>query len=72
MKDQSARRRSLLKGITWETFSFLLTLIITYAYTGNARTSIELTSICLAFKIIFFYEHERIWHQVRWGKNPNV
>lgn len=72
MKDPSARWRSLAKGITWETFSYILTLLICVAYTGNARTSLELTTICLVFKIVFFYTHERIWHQVRWGKSPNV
>lgn len=60
-----------MKGFTWESFSFFLTLIITYVYTGSMQTSIELTSICFAFKIVFFYVHERIWHQVSWGKRNN-
>ncbi len=68
MKDSSRLGRSFMKGFTWESFSFFLTLIITFIYTGSMKTSIELTSICFLVKIIFFFIHERIWHQVKWGK----
>lgn len=67
-KDPSAHHRSVAKGFTWEGFSFFLTLLITYLYLGNASSSLQLTSICFVFKILFFYGHERIWHQIRWGK----
>jgi uncharacterized membrane protein len=69
MKDPSRIHRSLAKGITWETFSFFLTLFITYLYTQSIKTSFELTSICFFIKIIFFFLHERLWHQVTWGKH---
>jgi len=68
MKDSSRMKRSFMKGISWETFSFFLTMLITYLYTASVKTSIELTSICFSIKIIFFFTHERIWHQIRWGK----
>jgi uncharacterized membrane protein len=68
MKDPSQARRSFMKGVTWETFSFCLTLLITFLYTHSVKTSCELTSICFVFKIFFFFCHERIWHQIKWGK----
>ena len=68
MKDNSCVNRSIAKGFTWESFSFILTLIITYIYTGSVKTSIELTSICFTLKVGFFFLHERIWHQFTWGK----
>lgn len=71
MKDSSRLHRSFMKGISWETFSFFLTVLITFMYTGSVRTSIELTSICFGVKIIFFFLHERLWHQIRWGKRTD-
>jgi uncharacterized membrane protein len=29
---------------------------------------VRLTSYLFVIKIIFFFLHERLWHQVRWGK----
>lgn len=69
MKDRSRARRSLAKGVTWETFAFFLTLVITYIYTHSVKTSCELTSILFVVKIFFFFCHERVWHQIRWGKH---
>ncbi len=68
MNDPSSATRSLMKGTTWESFSYLLTLLIAYWYTGSVRTSVELTSICFVIKILLFFVHERIWHQIKWGK----
>lgn len=70
MKDPSRAHRSLIKAVTWETFSFFLTLLITYLYTKSIKTSCELTSICFFIKIFFFFCHERLWHQIPWGKQP--
>lgn len=68
MKDGSQARRSLMKGISWETFSFFLTLLVTCWYLQSFSTSVRLTGILFVIKITFFFLHERIWHQVKWGK----
>lgn len=70
MKDGSQARRSLMKGISWETFSFFLTLLVTFWYLQSFSTSVRLTGILFVIKIIFFFLHERIWHKVKWGKIP--
>lgn len=67
-RPSSKRRRSLLKAISWETFSFFLTLIIVYLFTGDVKLTVELTVTCQLIKTFFFYSHERIWHQIHWGK----
>lgn len=68
MRDSSRVHRSLMKGISWESFSFVLTVLVTYWYLKSFSTSVHLTAILFVIKIIFFLLHERIWHQVRWGK----
>ena len=68
MKDNSQHRRSLMKGLCWESFSYILTILITYWYLQSFSTSVRLTSILFVVKIVFFFLHERLWHQVTWGK----
>ena len=67
-RDTNKARRSLMKAISWESFSFILTSIIIYLFTGDKRLTIELTVTCQLIKVFFFYLHERIWHQIPWGK----
>jgi len=57
-----------MKGLSWESFSYFLTILITYWYLHSFSTSVKLTSTLFIIKIIFFYFHERIWHQIKWGK----
>ena len=58
------KRRILLKAISWESFSWLLTLGIAYLYTGSLGESSSLATVCLGLKIVCFYAHELIWERV--------
>lgn len=69
--DPSSHARSLVKGLTWESFALVITLIVAYAVLGDVRMSLRLTLISQGIKICFFYLHERAWHRVRWGKQCN-
>lgn len=66
--DPSSHARSLVKGLTWESFALVITLIVAYAVLGDVRMSLKLTFISQGIKVFFFWWHERIWHQIRWGK----
>jgi uncharacterized membrane protein len=68
MKDNSQARRSVAKALCWETFSYFLAMLITYWYLQDFNTSLCLTSILFVIKTVLFFVHERIWHQVKWGK----
>jgi uncharacterized membrane protein len=68
-KDHNMPKRVLAKAVSWETFSTLLTGAIAYPFTNSIGTSIELAVACLAVKIVFYYQHERLWNQVTWGKS---
>jgi len=65
-----------MKGISWETIAFIITIIITYVYLNSFSESLMLTAILFLIKIVFFIGHERLWHRVTWGKttarNTNV
>lgn len=68
-KDASRPYRSFMKAVSWEFFSFFLTALIIYLFTGDFNFTARLTITCQGIKVFFFYAHERIWHQIRWGKD---
>ena len=68
--DPSTPRRSLVKAISWETFSNLVCGLLAYISFGNLADCAMFTLICFVVKLFLFYEHERVWHQIPWGKQP--
>lgn len=68
MAARSRHWRSFVKGMTWESFSWFLTAGIAYLYLGEVGESTGLATICLGVKIVFFWLHERLWHNIEWGK----
>jgi adenylylsulfate kinase len=64
----STYKRSLVKGIVWESFGFIITLIAVYWIYGNLNLSLKFTLGLTLVKMILFFVHERAWKNVRWGK----
>jgi adenylylsulfate kinase len=64
----STYKRSLVKGIIWEFFSFIITLIAVYSFYGNFILSVKFTLILSIIKVFIFFIHERAWKKVKWGK----
>jgi adenylylsulfate kinase len=64
----STYERSLVKGVVWEGFSFLITLAAIYAIYGNFNLAIKFNLVLTAVKMILFFIHERAWKDVSWGK----
>lgn len=62
------RKRSLLKTLSWRTFSFMLTVTILYAYTKDIRQSLGVGFGIDFVKMILYYYHERIWNKVHYGR----
>jgi uncharacterized membrane protein len=67
-RDPSTRKRSFIKGLSWETISNLATFVLAYAMFGNVALCLVFFSISFVLKLLMFYLHERVWHQVQWGK----
>jgi uncharacterized membrane protein len=64
----SSHKRSLTKAISWESISTVLTFVISCPFTDSICSSVNLAGACLLVKIVFYYQHERVWHQITWGK----
>ena len=70
MKTGCTSKRSIAMALSWEIFSNLICLVFAIAVFGNVAGCILFTVICYFLKLILFYFHERLWHQIDWGKKP--
>ena len=59
--------RSVIKGITWRVIATGTTMTVVYIVTGDLALVAGVGAIESTIKITFYYGHERIWSQVRWG-----
>lgn len=60
--------RSWIKGISYRMFSMPVSPILAFALTGDWALAGKL-GVCEAIiKVILFYVHERVWHQIPFGK----
>ena len=66
--DSSSYRRSLLKGLSWEIISTIVTFGIAWLIFGRVAECALFAIICFVVKCVLFYLHERIWHQIPYGK----
>ncbi len=64
----STYERSLIKGIVWESFGFIITLIAVYFVYGNLNFSLKFTLALTLVKVVLFFVHERAWKNIHWGK----
>ena len=64
----STRMRSLVKGVVWQIFGSLTTLVIVFFFTGSGIITAQVGVVDLSAKIIFYYLHERLWDGIGWGK----
>jgi len=67
-RDSSTHRRSILKGLSWETVSTVVTFALAWLMFGHAIECVVFIVVCFAVKFVLFYMHERVWHQVSYGK----
>jgi len=69
--------RSILKAITWRLIASATTFLITFiifrqATDKTASESLEIASyvgiVDIVAKLFFYYFHERLWANIKWGK----
>lgn len=64
----STYERSLVKGIIWEGFSFIITLLAIYWLYGDFHLALKFNIALTIVKVILFFVHERVWKDIKWGK----
>jgi len=60
--------RSLAKSISWRIWGTIDTTILSFLISGNLHFALTIGSFEVVTKILFFFVHERIWAQIKWGR----
>ena len=62
------RARTLLKTISWRITGTLDTFLVAYLVTGKIGLAASIGGIEVFTKMFLYYWHERIWTNVKYGK----
>jgi len=65
-------KRSLVKSISWRIFSFILTIVIIYAYTKNIKQAVGVGAGIDIIKMVLYYIHERLWNKSDFGRHKKT
>ena len=58
-----AKRRHILKTITWRIIGTLDTMILSWIITGNWKFGVAIGGVEIITKMILYYFHERAWYR---------
>ena len=65
---KETNKRSIIKGVTWRAIATTTTVIIVYFFFGRLDLAIAAGLIESVLKVGLYWDHERLWHKIRWGK----
>lgn len=60
--------RSLAKAVSWRITGTIDTFIISWIITGHVLLATGIAFTEIMTKIVLFWLHERVWNQVKWGR----
>jgi uncharacterized membrane protein len=46
--------------------------MITFLVTGKLKWAFTISGVELFTKIFLYYVHERIWHNIKWGRTEDL
>lgn len=58
-----AKKRHILKTITWRIVGTLDTFLLSWLITGSAKIGAAIGGIEIVTKMILYYFHERAWYK---------
>ena len=58
-----AKKRHLLKTITWRIIGTLDTMILSWIITGSLKIGVAIGGVEVITKMILYYLHERAWYK---------
>jgi len=61
-------KRTLIKTLTWRLIALLVTVIVFYIYSRDAKGSLTVGLAANIIKMAIYYVHERVWNRIRFGR----
>jgi uncharacterized membrane protein len=69
---REARKRSVIKALTWRVIATSTTMVLAYAATGDLKVAGAIGAADVVIKLLFYYVHERAWGRIPWGRNVHI
>jgi uncharacterized membrane protein len=66
-----ARKRHIIKTITWRIIGTLDTVMLGWLISGNPLVGFKIGGLELFTKMILYYFHERAWYRYRPNRRKN-
>ena len=58
-----AKKRHILKTISWRIIGTLDTMILSWIITGSLKIGVAIGSVEVITKMVLYYFHERVWYK---------
>lgn len=58
-----AKKRHILKTISWRIIGTLDTMILSWIITGSLKIGVAIGSVEVITKMVLYYFHERAWYK---------
>ena len=58
-----AKKRHILKTITWRIIGTLDTMILSWIITGSLKIGMAIGGVEVITKMVLYYLHERVWYK---------
>tara|TARA_B100000508_G_C11267314_1_gene183962 strand:- start:100 stop:369 length:270 start_codon:yes stop_codon:yes gene_type:complete len=68
VKNSEKPLRSIIKSISWRIVGTIDTIIISWVITGKVTLALTIGTIELITKMLLYFFHERLWNNIKWGK----
>ena len=65
---EEKKLRSIVKTLSWRLVATLTTMILIFIFTGEMLIAVGVGVFEVITKLIFYYYPERIWNNIKWGK----
>lgn len=69
---EEGQPRTISKMLTWRVLITCSNFIIPFIMTGSWGSAVIFAGLATAVNMLIFWSHERIWNQIRWGKDKNI
>jgi uncharacterized membrane protein len=65
-------QRSLTKTVVWRIIATLVTLVVTYLFTGELTQATTITLVIACLLMVGYYLNERVWDKIEWGRKQHA
>jgi len=58
---QETKKRTLVRALTWRCTAFIITITVSFLFTGSFNKAMEIGLVDSSIKLISHFIHDRLW-----------